>query len=578
MAVAHQNQASHVGDTTDSASLVSTAVPNRLPVAGSEKQDSLDDAASQSQSQPAAEPSMLSKPLTRDETEENYKPKTIKFWLIVLSAFVSMFLVALDRTILSTAIPRITDDFRSLGDIGWYGSAYMLTTAAFQLLFGRIFKFYDLRVTFLWCIVVFEVGSAICGAAPTSPIFILGRAIAGLGSAGITTGTMMIIIPMVPLHKRPMFQSLFGVIFGISSVAGPLIGGAFTERVTWRWCFYMNLPVGAVAFGFLFFFLKIKTEIREPAPVKQHIMRLDPLGTFFFLPSIVCLVLALQWGGSTYPWGSWRIIILFVFFALTAGAFAAVQILMPKTATIPARVITQRTTLAATFFMFFLSGGMLILVYYIPLWFQTTHGINPVESGIYTIPLILSLVIAAALSAAFTQRIGYFAPSMILSPCVTAIGDGLMTTFTPTTGSSHWIAYQFLVGFGIGLGMQTAMISVQATLPKMDVPMGIAIVLFAQQLGGAIFVSVGQTILSGALVQKLAHVPALDPQAIVRAGATELRHMLPARYIPTVLNAYNYACTRIFFAALALAFCQLLSACCVEWRSIKKKKPSAMAD
>ncbi|RDA95262.1 hypothetical protein CP533_1848 [Ophiocordyceps camponoti-saundersi (nom. inval.)] len=558
MAVTHNNQASHVGDTTDSASLVSSAVPHRLPATDSEKPDSLDDETSQSS--PGAEPSTLSKPLTRDETEENYKPKTFKFWLIVLSAFVSMFLVALDRTILSTAIPRITDDFRSLGDIGWYGSAYMLTTAAFQLLFGRIYKFYDLRVTFLWCIVVFEVGSAICGAAPTSPIFILGRAIAGLGSAGITTGTMMIIIPMVPLHKRPMFQSLFGVIFGISSVAGPLIGGAFTERVTWRWCFYMNLPVGVVAFIFLFFFLKIRTEPREPAPAKQHIMRLDPLGTFFFLPSIVCLVLALQWGGSTYPWGSWRIVLLFVFFVLTAGAFTAVQILMPKTATIPARVITQRTTLAATFFMFFLSGGMLMLVYYIPLWFQTTHGINPVESGIYTIPLILSLVIAAALSAAFTQRIGYFAPSMILSPCVTAIGDGLMTTFTPTTGSPHWIAYQFLVGFGIGLGMQTSMISVQATLPKMDVPMGIAIVLFAQQLGGAIFVSVGQTILSGALVQKLSHVPGLDPQAIVRAGATELRRMLPARYLPTVLDAYNFACTRIFYAALALAFAQLLTA------------------
>lgn len=555
-------QGPFAGDTTDCTSVVSSSHPNRLPDASSEKQNPVDEPAEAS----------LAKPLTRDETEENYKPKTIKFWLIVLSAFVSMFLVALDRTILSTAIPRITDDFRSLGDIGWYGSAYMLTTAAFQLLFGRIFKFYDLRITFLWCIVVFEVGSAICGAAPSSPVFIVGRAIAGLGSAGITTGTMMIIIPMVPLHKRPMFQSLFGVIFGISSVAGPLIGGAFTERVTWRWCFYMNLPVGVVAFIFLFFFLKIKTEPSQPAPLKKHIMRLDPLGTFFFVPSVVCLILALQWGGSTYPWNSWRIIILFVFCVLAAGAFAAVQILMPETATLPVRIIKKRTTLAATFFMFFLAGGMLMLVYYIPLWFQTTHGIDPVQSGIYTIPLILSLVVAAACSAIFTQRIGYFAPSMIASPCVTAIGEGLMTTFTPTTGSPHWIAYQFLVGFGIGLGMQTSMISVQATLPKSDVPMGVAIVLFAQQLGGAIFVSVGQTILSGALVQKLSYLPGLDPQAIVRTGATDLRKMLPPGDSQIVLDAYNYACTRIFWAALALAFAQLISACCVEWRSIKKQK------
>ncbi|TQS32016.1 hypothetical protein Golomagni_07685, partial [Golovinomyces magnicellulatus] len=142
----------------------------------------------------------------KDDSEDQYKPKSLKFWLIMLSAFVSMFLVALDRTILATAIPRITDDFNSLGDVGWYGSGYMLTTAAFQLLFGRIYRFYDLRWTFLICIVIFSVGSAICGAAPSSTVFIVGRAIAGVGAAGISTGSMMTIIPLVPLHKRPMYQ------------------------------------------------------------------------------------------------------------------------------------------------------------------------------------------------------------------------------------------------------------------------------------------------------------------------------------------------------------------------------------
>lgn len=142
----------------------------------------------------------------KDGSEDMYKPKSLKFWLIILSAFVSMFLVALDRTILATAVPRITDDFNSLGDVGWYGSGYMLTTAAFQLLFGRIYRFYDLRWTFLICIVIFAVGSTICGAAPSSTVFIVGRAIAGVGAAGISTGSMMTIIPLVPLHKRPMYQ------------------------------------------------------------------------------------------------------------------------------------------------------------------------------------------------------------------------------------------------------------------------------------------------------------------------------------------------------------------------------------
>lgn len=145
-------------------------------------------------------------PAAQTEQQRNYQPKTLTFWLIVLSTFMAMFLVALDRTIIVTALPRITDDFQSLGDIGWYGSAYMLSSAAFQLLFGRIYRCYSTRWTFLCCIVLFEVGSAVCGAAPNSPVFIVGRAIAGIGSAGIWIGAMMVIIPMVPLHKRPMFQ------------------------------------------------------------------------------------------------------------------------------------------------------------------------------------------------------------------------------------------------------------------------------------------------------------------------------------------------------------------------------------
>ena len=176
------------------------------------------------------------------------------------------------------------------------------------------------------------------------------------------------------------------------------------------------------------------------------------------------------------------------------------------------------------------------------------------------------------MSGVVTQRIGYYVPAMILCPCVTAIGQGLLTTFTPTTDSAHWIAYQFLVGFGIGLGMQSVGLAVQATLPKEDIPTGISITFFAQQLGGAIFVAVGQTILSGLLIQQLADLPGLDPQVIVQTGATELHRVVPAQFLQAVIDAYNYACTRIFFAALALAIAQLICACCVEWRSIKKGK------
>lgn len=158
------------------------------------------------------------------------------------------------------------------------------------------------------------------------------------------------------------------MVFGVSSVVGPLIGGAFTQHATWRWCFYMNLPVGAVASIFLFFFHTLSEKKREPVPALEHITRLDPLGTFFFVPSMVCLILALQWGGSTYAWGNWRLILLFIVFGVTLIAFAVVQIKMPKTATIPVKVITQRTMLACAWVSIFAGGSMMVAVYYVPLW------------------------------------------------------------------------------------------------------------------------------------------------------------------------------------------------------------------
>ncbi|EPE09948.1 aflatoxin efflux pump [Ophiostoma piceae UAMH 11346] len=500
-----------------------------------------------------------------------FQPKSFKFWMILLSNFLALFLVALDRTIVATAVPRITDDFHSLGDIGWYASAYMLTTAASQLLFGRIYKFYSMKWTFLICVVVFEIGSAICGAAPSSAVFIAGRAVAGVASAGIFSGCMLIMIPMIPLHKRPMFQGLFGVVFGLASVIGPLVGGAFTSsRLTWRWCFYINLPVGAFTLVFMVFFWNPPPNKHVPAPFWTHVKRLDPLGTALFLPGIVSLLLALEWGGSTYPWKSWRIIPLFVLFGVLMVAFSMVQIMMPDTATLPSRVVLQRSILSGALFTFFLSAAMLMLVYYVPVWFQTAKMVSPLRSGVYTIPLVLSLVVSSIGSGILTQKIGYYVPSMLLAPVIMSIGEGLMSTFTPATGSSHWIGFQFLAGFGLGFGMQIGNLAAQTVLKPDDISTGVAIMFFVQQLGGAISTTVGQTILSNLLVSQLRHIPGIDAQAIVDSGTTELASVVPPDFLPAVLGAYNFACTRIFLTGMGMSFAALVCAFFMEWRSIKK--------
>jgi MFS family permease len=203
---------------------------------------------------------------------------------------------------------------------------------------------------------------------------------------------------------------------------------------------------------------------------------------------------------------------------------------------------------------------------------QAVQGVDPVKSGLYTIPLVLSIVVSSIISGAGTQKIGYYVPSMILCPCIMAIGLGLLSTLEPGTGSSHWIAYQFLVGFGLGFGMQTVNLAVQTVLPKEDIPTGIAISFFSQQLGAAIFISVGQSILSNLLVSLLSNIPNLDPDMIINSGATELHSVVPPQFLDLVIAAYNYACTRIFLAGTGLSMATLLAALCMQWRSIKKEK------
>lgn len=192
------------------------------------------------------------------------------------------------------------------------------------------------------------------------------------------------------------------------------------------------------------------------------------------------------------------------------------------------------------------------------------------KSGIYTLPLVLSLVVSSIISGIITQKIGYYVPSMLAAPVIMSVGEGLLSTLHRNSPQAHWAAYQFLSGFGLGFGMQTSGLAIQTVLPKEDISTGIAINFFAQQLGGAVFTSVGQTILTNLLVSRLSVIPGFNPKAIVSEGATKLNDIAPPAFHGAVGRAYNYACRHIFLAAMGLAFASLLCALGMEWKSIKK--------
>ena len=449
-----------------------------------------------------------------------------------------------------------------------------MTSCAFQLLYGRIYTFWPQKPVFLCALGLFELGSIVCGAAPNSTALIIGRAIAGSGAAGIFSGAISMLIHLVPLQKRPMFAGLGGAVFGIASVAGPLLGGVFTDNVSWRWCFYINVPLGAVVSLVIIFILKTSTRVSdETLSLVQKLRRLDLFGSSCLLPGIVCLLLALEWGGSTYSWSSARIIVLLILFGLLMCGFVAVQIFRPDTATVPSRIIKQRSVLAGLCFMILVGGAMMSIIYYIALWFQAIKKASPVHSGIMSLPLLLSLV-AGSMTAGPTISllVGYYTPYMIVSTVGMSIGAGLMTTFTPETGHAKWIGYQVIFGYFLGLGFQQANMAMQTVLPRVDVPTGTALVFFGQQLGGAVFISVGQNIFSNRLIDGLRTIPNIDLSNIVNTGATNLRGVVDPKYLGQVLHAYNGALTDTFTLVCALACAAFIPAVCMEWKSVRKEK------
>lgn len=497
-------------------------------------------------------------------------PSGLKLVLIMTSMFVGMFLVSLDRLIVSTAIPEITNEFNSAGDIGWYGTAYMLTNCALQLVFGKIYTCFHVKHVFLTSIMLFEVGSAICGAAPSSIAFIIGRAIAGVGSGGVMSGVLVIVVYAVPLHNRPKWQGMIGAVFGVSSITGPLIGGAFTTNVTWRWCFYLNLPLGGVVVVVIFFLLDIADPANKPTSLVEKLKHLNLSGVLVLVLGVVCLCLALQWGGTKYAWNARRIIALLVLAGLFLIAFALIQVAWPKTATLPPRIFIQRSIFSGFWVSCCQGGHIVMLIYYLPIWFQAIQNVSAVSSGIHLLPMVIPLIISAVVTGQLVSRIGYYTPFMIFGVCLASIGSGLLTTLQIDTAKGMWIVFQILYGFGLGCCAQAPNMAAQTVLPREDVAIGASLMFFGQQVFGSIFTTVGQSILDNQLTTRLANLPNITPELIQNTGATEFLNLISTEDHTAALNAYNDSLRACFRVALILACTSIPGAFFMEWRSVKK--------
>ncbi|TEY31533.1 hypothetical protein BOTCAL_0795g00020 [Botryotinia calthae] len=518
---------------------------------------------------------LTSSPVELDGEEAVY-PRGLKLVVILTALCLAVFLVALDQTIIATAIPKITDQFNSIQDIGWYGSAYLLTTTALQPTFGRIYTIFSIKITFVVAIVIFEIGSLVCATAPNSTALIIGRAVAGIGVGGLFSGAIVILAYCLPLRKRPAAFGLIGGMWGIASVAGPLLGGVFTDKVSWRWCFYINLPIGAIAIAVIVVYLKIhRANNPENLSILARIMKLDLIGTVIIIPAVVCLLLALQWGGTTYPWNSAKIIGLLVGSILLFILFIISQIVLGDKGILPPRFFKNRNTLLAYIFAFLFGAGFFALIFYLAIYFQSVKGSSATRAGIELLPLLISTVMSSIVTGGLITVIGYYTPVMIFCMILFAISSGLITTFSLTTPFASWFGFQIITGIGIGVGFQGGVLVVQTVVPLADVPVGTACVSFFQSLGGALFISVCQTLFQNGLKSGIEkYAPQLDPQLFLHSGATEVQQLLAQlnqeEAIGAVRQAYVEGLTRCYWVTTACAIGSFLAVCGLDWKSVRK--------
>ncbi|KAK1754222.1 MFS general substrate transporter [Echria macrotheca] len=498
----------------------------------------------------------------------------IKLVAVVAATTMAVFLTMLDSSIVATAIPRITDEFHAIDDIGWYASGYQLSSAVFQPLTGKIYSRFSLKWSFLAFFIIFEIGSAVCGAARSSHMFIVGRCVAGLGSAALLNGTLTIVAAAVPLERRP---SLTGAAMGLSQLGiavGPVLGGVFTSFASWRWCFYINLPVGALVFlGLAFTRIPEQIEKGNGMDVLKNLHReLDIRGFFLLASPAIMLLAALQLGGDEYAWNSPTIIGLFtragvVFLVWLAwdwycGDDALVPFFLMRNTVIAAGSLVQWCTMSSVF----------VASYFLPLYFQAVKDATPVMSGVYVLASIGTQLLSAVSSGVLVEKTGYVIPYAVVSGAVSAVSNGLYSTLSPSSPVSHWVGFQILNGFGRGLGLQMPLLAAQTVLSPADLSLGLAMLVFSGMLGTSITLAVADTMFGQKLRSELAKVVSNQTEVgrIIQAGATDFRRVVkdPAK-LSDVLEAYANSIKQPWYLAAGLGALSVFSSLFLGWIDVR---------
>ncbi|PKY08035.1 hypothetical protein P168DRAFT_262108 [Aspergillus campestris IBT 28561] len=480
---------------------------------------------------------------------------------IVMTALcLALFLAALDMTIVSTALPTMAAHFHaSESGYSWMASSYLLANASCVPLWGKISDIWGRKPILLLANMLFLASSLICALAINLPMILAGRALQGIGGGGIIVLANISVSDLFSVRDRPMYYGLFGATWAIAGALGPIIGGAFTTSVTWRWCFYLNLPIGGVSLAALFFFLHIES---SKTPFLDGLRAIDWVGTLLIIGGTLMFLFGLEFGGINYPWSSPTVICLIVFGVLTWTLALLYEWKFAKYPVIPTRIFNNWHNVTILVICFCHSFVFIAGSYYLPLYFQTVLLATPILSGVYVLPMVLSLSVLSAVTGISIKKTGRYRELIVGGLFFLTLGYGLLIDLKPYASWPRIIIYQLIGGIGAGPIFQAPLVALQANIHPADVAAATATFGFLRQTSAAMSVVLGTVIYQNVLGQQMPRVAAVigpkNTAAIAHSfsgSQAPLIRSLPQNQQSAILTAFNFTLSRmwIFYTAIAAA-------------------------
>ncbi|KAL9044410.1 MAG: hypothetical protein Q9214_002449 [Letrouitia sp. 1 TL-2023] len=414
--------------------------------------------------------------------EETSPKKTLRFWAIILALSVTGLLTALEATITSTALPTIIDALGGASLYVWVINLYFLTMTAFQPLYGQLADVFGRRYPLILATAIFTLGSGICGGASNIAMLVAGRAIQGIGAGGVNVLIEIVVCDLVPLRQRGNYLAIIFGLVALGTALGPVFGGLIVQHTSWRWAFYLNLPIGGAALAMLVIFLQVNWE--KETSIMTKLRRIDYVGNSIFVASVVAVLIALSWAGTVYPWSTFRIIVplvlgcvgFFIFLIYEKSRFCVEP-------TMPVHLFSNRTSLTAFLLTFLHSVVTIWALYFLPIYFQGVLGSSPGRSGVQLLPTVLFLIPFAAMGGKLVAQFGRYRPVHVAGYAIMIIGFGLFCLLSATSSTAEWVIYQAIEAAGAGLIIPALLPAVQAPLSDADNALATSTWAFVRSFG-----------------------------------------------------------------------------------------------